>query len=166
MSSVYDISYLARMEKFNQIKRIFNRNPLHPVDNRDKNGKTGFMHAAANNNLEMMKFFIFQGAQTDIVDNDNNDALALAVKNDSEDTASFLINLGMDVDIMVNNDSTLLHSAIGNENARLAFLILKNKGDPTKTNYRGLDAYQLAQKKLENKEVEKFEILLEELGWI
>ena len=165
MSDSFDIPYLARIGKFKSIKRIILKNPLHPIDNCDRFKKTGLLYAAENNDIEMLKFFLDNGADIDNTDRDGNNALALAVKFDSEVTANYLIDLGMDVNIQINHQP-LLHCAILNENAPLSYKILKAGADPTEVNYKGLDAYQLAQLKLEQCEVNKFEKILKKLQWI
>jgi ankyrin repeat protein len=165
-NNTHDITYLARMGKLKSIRKIIRNNPLHLIDIPDKFGKTGLLYAAENDDLEMLKFFLDNEADIDHKDKEGNNVLALAVKHDSEITAEYLINLGIDVNISVNNYYTLLQSAISNENAPLSFKILLNGADPTVLNKRGLDAYQLAQQKLEKGELRRFEEILEKLEWI
>lgn len=161
-----DITYLARMGKYKTIKKVLEKNPLHLVDVPDKFGKTGLLYAAENDDLKMLKLFLDYEANIEHKDIEGNNALALAIKHDSETTASYLIELGMDVNVLVNEYLPLLHSAISNENGPLSFKLLKNGADPTIVNIRGLDAYQLAQQKLDVGEIKKFEKILEELEWI
>lgn len=161
----YNLANLARNGNYKMIKKILNSNPLHPVDNPDIHGKTAILYAAEINHLKMLKLLLDFGADPDHQDIDGNNALALAVKFESEITAHYLLDLGMDVNIKVNHN-TLLQSAILNQNAPLTYKILKKGADPTIKNYKGLDAYELAQDNLESNEIPEFERILEKLNWI
>lgn len=162
---LHNVPYLARMGEFKKIKKIFLDNPLYPVDEIDHFGKTGFLYAAQYDELDMMKFFIDNGADVDAEDYYGCNALSLAIMNDSENTAKYLIELGVETNMYING-STLLHIAIHNENAYLSYKLLEYGADPSVPDYRNLDAYQLAQQKLENEEVKKFESILTKYNWI
>jgi ankyrin repeat protein len=165
MNRIYSIIEFARQGRLDIIKEIIEDNPLHPIDERDKHGKTPFIYAAQNNHLNVMEFLLEEGADINIVDNYGNNALGLAIGCGSFEAAKYLLKLGLSADSRFN-EQPVIHVAILAENMEIIEKLLDNNADPTVSNTQGFDGQQMAKRSLGSGQYNKFNELLIEHGWI
>jgi ankyrin repeat protein len=165
MSCLHSIIEPAKEGSIDILRKIFDDNPLHPVDGCDRYGKTALLYAAQNNHLNVLEFLVGEGADVKAVDINNNTALALSVNFNHYDMAKYLIGLGLSTNCTFNHNP-IIHVAISNENIDMIETLLDNGADPTVSNYQGFDCQQMAKRCLDDSKMCKFNELLIEHGWI
>jgi ankyrin repeat protein len=165
MNKVYSIIEFAKHGRLDILKDVIDKNPLHPIDEQDKYGKTPFIYAAQNNYVNMLEFLREEGADINIIDTHGNNALGLAIGCGSFDAATYLLNLDVSANSTFNGQS-IIHLAILAENIDIIEKLLDCGADPTVSNHQGLDGQQMAKRCLSSDKYDRFNILLIEHGWI
>jgi len=165
MNRVYSIIEFARQGRLDIIQEIIEDNPLHPIDERDKHGKTPFIYAAQNNHVNILEFLTGEGADINVVDSYGNNALGLAIGCGSFEAAHYLLNLNVSTNSTFNGQP-LIHIAILAENIDIIERLLDCGADPTVSNHQGLDGQQMAKRCLHSDKYDRFNSLLIEHGWI
>ena len=165
MNRVYSIIEFAKHGRLDIIKEVIDDNPLHPIDERDKHGKTPFMYAAQNNYLNVLEFLFEEGADINVIDIYGNNALGLAIGCGSFEAAKYLLNLGISANSTFNGQP-LIHIAILAEHIDIIEKILDCNADPTVSNHQGFDGQQMAKRCLSSDNYNRFNQLLIEHGWI
>lgn len=165
MNRIYSIIEFAKHGRLDIIKEIIENNPLHPIDERDKHGKTPFIYAAQNNYLNVLEFLLEEGANINVIDIYGNNALSLAIGCGSFETAKYLLKLGISANSTFNGQP-IIHMAILAENIDIIDKLLNYNADPTVSNHQGFDAQQMGKRCLTSNNYAKFNQLLIEHGWI
>jgi ankyrin repeat protein len=161
----YSIIESARQGRLDIIKDIIDKNPLHPIDERDKHGKTPFIYAAQNNYVNILEFLKEEGADINITDTYGNNALGLAIGCGSFDTAKYLLKLGLSPNCNFNGQP-IINIAILSENIDIIEMLLEYDADPTLSNAQGFDGQQMAKRCLSGDKYIRFNNLLIQHGWI
>jgi ankyrin repeat protein len=165
MNRFYSIIEFARQGRLDIIQEIIEDNPLHPIDERDKHGKTPFIYAAQNNHVNILEFLRGEGADINVVDTYGNNALGLAIGCGSFEAAHYLLTLGVSANSKFNGQP-LIHIAILAENIDIIERLLVCDADPTVSNSQGFDGQQMAKRCLPSGKYDIFNGLLIEHGWI
>jgi ankyrin repeat protein len=165
MNRVYSIIEFARQGRLDIIQEIIEDNPLHPIDERDKHGKTPFIYAAQNNHVNILEFLTGEGADINVLDSYGNNALGLAIGCGSFEAAKYLLNLNVSTNSTFNGQP-LIHIAILAENIDIIERLLDCNADPTVSNHQGFDGQQMAKRCLPGDKYDRFNSLLIEHGWI
>jgi ankyrin repeat protein len=165
MNQVYSIIEFAKLGRLDIIQDIIEDNPLHPIDERDKHGKTPFIYAAQNNYVNILEFLRGEGADINIVDSYGNNALGLAIGCGSFGAANYLLKLGVSANSTFNGQP-LIHIAILAENIDIIENLLDYDADPTVSNSQGFDGQQMAKRCLSSDKYDRFNSLLIKHGWI
>jgi ankyrin repeat protein len=161
----YSIIEFSRQGRLDIIKDIIESNPLHPIDEIDKHGKTPFMYAAQNNCVNILEFLREEGADINVIDNYGNNALGLAIGCGSFQSANYILKLGVSANSKFN-EQPVIHIAILEENMNIIELLLENDADPTVSNAQGFDGQQMAKRCLSSDNYNRFNNLLIQYGWI
>jgi ankyrin repeat protein len=165
MNRVYSIIEFARQGRLDIIQEIIEDNPLHPIDERDKHGKTPFIYAAQNNYVNILEFLMEEGADINVVDTYGNNAVSLAIGCGSFEAACYLLTLGVSANSTFNGQP-LIHIAILAENIDIIERLLDCNADPTVSNAQGFDGQQMAKRCLPSDKYDRFNGLLIQHGWI
>jgi ankyrin repeat protein len=165
MNKVYNISQLAKDGNIAQIREVFDNNPLHPIEERDSNDMTPYLHAAKNGHVHTMTLLKELGANINAFDNYGNTALALAVANDNNTAVYYCLNQGSDPDVTYNYEH-ILHVAIHSKNMLIVEELIRYGADPTNVNKSGYDCRQLAIRFFNTQDVKYFNDLLIKYGWL
>jgi ankyrin repeat protein len=165
MNRVHSIIDIVKKGRLDLLQDIFSDNPLHPVDEKDIHGKTGFLYAAQNNYIPILELLKEEGADINVIDIYGNNALGLAIGCGSYETVKYLLNLGADANSTFNGQ-VVIHIAILGENMDMISLLLDKNADPTVSNDHGFDCQQMAKRCLDNIKYKQFNELLIEHGWI
>ena len=165
MNKLHSIIEFAKLGRLDIIKEIIEDNPLHPIDERDKHGKTPFIYAAQNNYVNVLEFLVEEGADINVFDTYGNNALSLAIGCSSFEAAKYLLNIGASPNSKFNGQP-VIHIAILAENIDIIETLLDYGADPTMSNPQGFDGQQMAKRCLSNDKYDRFNSLLIEHGWI
>jgi uncharacterized protein len=165
MNKVYNICNLAKNGDLAKIREVFENNPLHPIDERDQNGMTPFLHASENGHVNVMDILKDLGANINAFDNSGNTALSFAVANDKNTAAYYLLGKGANPDVTYNYEH-ILHVAICSKNMLLVEELIKHGADPTSVNKSGYDCRQLAIRFFNGHDVKYFNEILVKYGWL
>jgi ankyrin repeat protein len=165
MNRVHSIIDIVKKGRLDLLQDIFTDNPLHPVDEKDIDGKTGFLYAAQNNHVSILELLKEEGADINVNDIYGNNALGLAIGCGSYEAAKYLLNLGADANSTFNRKA-VIHIAILAEDIDLISILLDKNADPTVSNEQGLDCQQMAKRCLDSIKYKQFNELLIEHGWI
>jgi ankyrin repeat protein len=165
MNRVHSIIDIVKKGRLDLLQDVFNSNPLHPVDEKDVHGKTGFLYAAQNNYVPILELLKEEGADINVVDIYGNNALGLAIGCGNNGAAKYLLNIGANANSNFNGQA-VIHIAILSEDIDMISLLLDNDADPTVSNHQGLDCQQMAKRCLDSVKYERFNELLIEHGWI
>ena len=165
MNKVYNICELAKNGDVAKIREVFENNPLHPIDERDKNGMTPFLHAAENGHVAVMEMLKDLGTNINAFDNSGNTALAFAVANEKNTAVYYLLGKGANPDVTYNYEH-ILHVAIYSKNMLLVEELIKYGADPTSINKSGYDCRQLAIRFFNPHNVKYFNEILVKYGWL
>jgi thiosulfate/3-mercaptopyruvate sulfurtransferase len=165
MNRVHSIIDIVKKGRLDLLQEIFSDNPLHPVDEKDIHGKTGFLYAAQNNYIPILELLKEEGADINVIDIYGNNALGLAIGCGSYEAAKYLLNLGADANSTFNGQP-IIHIVILAEDIDMLSVLLDKDADPTVSNYQGLDCQQMAKRCLDSVKYERFNELLIEHGWI
>ncbi len=94
---------------------------------KEREGKTAFWFAVANENLEMVKLLHSHGSKINLPDKTGASVLTTTVLHKKYDVLDFLVSQGADINKADNNGSTPLMAAIGwkNKNQTLVFQYLE-----------------------------------------
>jgi thiosulfate/3-mercaptopyruvate sulfurtransferase len=164
MDKVYSIIELSKNGRLDLIRDIFESNPLHPINEKDKYGKTPFLYAAQNDYLNILEYLNNEGADINTIDNYGNNALSLAIGFNSFSTAKYLLDLGISANSKFNGEP-ILHIAISSHNMEIIDKLLDWNADPTISNKDGLDAFKIAKRNLPVDKYNEFNNLLIDHGW-
>ena len=165
MNKVYNICELSKNGDVAQIREIFNNNPFHPIDERDINGMTPYLHGAQNGHVDVMDLLKELGTNINAFDNSGNTALALAVANDNNTAVYYCLNQGADPDVTYNYEH-ILHVAIYCKNMLVVEELIKYGADPTIITKSGDDCLQLVTRFFNKEDVKYFNDLLVKYGWL
>jgi ankyrin repeat protein len=165
MNKVYNICNLAKNGDLAKIREVFENNPLHPIDERDKNGMTPYLHAVENGDVAVMELLKDLGANINAFDNSGNTALAFAVANDKNTAAYYLLGRGANPDVTYNHEH-ILHLAIYSKNMLIIEELIKYGADPTTLNKSGYDCRQLSIRFCNKQDVKYFNEILVKYGWL
>ena len=127
------------------------------IDCPDGNARTALIHAAAYNNLELLKWLIEKGANVNHQDRIGYCALHFAGQNKLVDIAKFLLENGADPNLQDIHGNSPLWTAVFESKAEkeVMNLILKSGGDPNLYNKYDKSPGDL-YKMLHNIEIPKF----------
>jgi ankyrin repeat protein len=165
MNRIHSIIDIVKKDRLDLLQDIFRENPLHPVDEKDIHGKTGFLYAAQNDNIPILKLLHEEGADINVTDIYGNNALGLAIGCSSYEAAKYLLQIGANANSKFNGQA-VIHIAILGENMDMISLLLDNNADPTVSNEQGFDGQQMAKRCFDNIKYKQFNELLIEHGWI
>jgi ankyrin repeat protein len=126
------------------------------LNQKDFQGRTGLMLAAAQGHGTIVSYLIKKGAKTEVKDTNNMTALILAVATQHLEIVQFLIESGADVDTRLKG-TPILMIAISKGNLELTQYLLKKGAGILEKDYRGATAieYALASKSKEMLELIK-----------
>ncbi|MCK5683641.1 ankyrin repeat domain-containing protein [bacterium] len=113
-----EIDYRKMIENFIRNKTGINK--------QNYRGKTPLYIAMEQDDLEMVKLLLDNGARTEIVDNEGKTVLYSAVVQNKIDFIRIFIEKGADPNIIDNNGVPMLHAAIDNGNVEILELLKKN----------------------------------------
>ena len=106
------------------------------VDATDGEGRTAFIHTAAYNNIELMKWLVKNGADINFKDRIGYTALHFAGQNKYVDIAAYLLERSADPNIQDIHGNSPLWTAIFNsmDEKRVVKLLLQHGANPNLTN--------------------------------
>jgi ankyrin repeat protein len=165
MNRVYNICELAKNGDVSKLREILENNPLHPIDERDKNGMTPYLYAAENGHVAVMVLLKELGGNINAFDNSGNTALSMAVANDNNTAVYYCLGLGADPDVTYNYEH-ILHVAICSKNMLVVEELIKYGADPTSVNKSGYDSRQLVIRFFTPHDVKYFNEILVKYGWL
>lgn len=106
----------AAMNHLDTVKRLLNHTKKPDVLLREREGKTDFWFAVANENLEMTKLLYSHGSKINLPDKSGASVLITTVLHKKYDVLDFLVAKGADINMTDKNGSTPLMTAIGCKN--------------------------------------------------
>ena len=107
------------------------------------NGQYPIHLAASFGYYDVVKYFIYDGVDINILDKIKNTPLHYASENGQESVVKLLLNLGCDIKTNINGD-TPLHLAIKNDKYKIVELLIKKNMNLTKQNNFGLSPIHLS----------------------
>jgi Zn-dependent protease with chaperone function len=117
-------------------------------------GATPLMNAASENDTEMIRTLLADGADVEETDEEGSTALHWAVYYGQLESAALLLEHGANPNTIDSYDSSPLMSAVTNEDVQMAELLLEFGADPVLKDSEGYTAYDYA-KDYGNKELMK-----------
>ena len=148
----YILKYTEK-EDLERVKRCIERYP-HSIDARDSDGYMPIHRACHNDNVELVKFLVDNGADVEAKTNEGWRPIHCAGYWGNINVTNFLIQYGANINALTHGNNTCLHFAVQRYERKLLELLIYHPLMylPVK-NGSNDDAYELCKRKTENYEL-------------
>lgn len=148
----YILKYTEK-DDLERVKKCIERYP-HSIDARDSDGYMPIHRACHNDNVELVKFLVDNGADVEAKTNEGWRPIHCAAYWGNIEVVSFLIKFGANINALTHGNNTCLHFAVQRYERKLLELLIYHPLMYLEVkNGSNDDAYELCKRKTENYEL-------------